>query len=210
MLGAKNKTHQLEAGTLPAMEQHAERAAMRGRRALFLTVLAACALLAAGCFPRANVLPQLLPDNTNTPEPTYTLPATWPPTWTPTAIPTLTFTPTPWPTFTSVWDTPGPVPQGTRAPVSGSLSIDFRRNDIWCPNSGSYIAEFTIWAKGGDGQYTYYRDIDKIAGPTSGAVTYQVHWRECGGAPGTFFVYSAGMKASKEFWIDAPDCCEKQ
>ena len=83
-------------------------------------------------------------------------------------------------------------------------------NDVWCDTGASYIAEFTVWAEGGDGNYTYYRDIDLIAGPVQGSVTYEVHWAACGGAPGTFFVHSGdGQQASKLWWVSRPSCCKR-
>jgi hypothetical protein len=93
----------------------------------------------------------------------------------------------------------------------GPLQVEYKIESRWCPgDSTAYIAEFTVSAKGGDGCYTYYRDIDKIAGPTSRtSVPYQLKWAACGGAPGTFFVESGdGQKAKVLFWVYAPSCCE--
>jgi hypothetical protein len=153
-----------------------------------------------------------MPTDTATPTATYTPEPTWPPFWTPTPtrtpIPTNTPTPpppTPRPGSGSSGSWPGSGHTGPYAP----LTIDYTLNGRECSGSG-YIAEFTVWAQGGDGKYTYYRDIDLIAGPLEGSVTYEVKWRDCGGAPGTFFVESGdGQRVSKLFWIHPPGCCKK-
>jgi len=171
-------------------------------------VVVICSLVVAvGCslVPR----PQPTPQRTATPWSTSTLRPTWPPTWTPafTPWPEPTSTPDPTP-IPALSVTPMPVPLPTRARVVTPLTIDFGLNNKWCLSGDSYVPEFTIWAQGGDGKYTYYRDIDLIGGPTEGEVTYQVTWTACGGAPGTFFVRSGdGQEASKEFWIRPPGCC---
>jgi hypothetical protein len=156
--------------------------------------------------------PSATPTSTSTPEPE------WPPTWTPTPTftPWPTFTPTPTPTFT-------PVPARRVRPsgsVTGSgcrpgkskgpLQIDYEFQGAWCPGGGrNYVANFTISASGGDGCYTYYRDIDLIGGPVRGTAEYQVQWAECSGAPGTFFVESGdGQRAAALFWVRPPSCCK--
>jgi hypothetical protein len=133
----------------------------------------------------------------------------WPATWTPTVTftpwpPTATFTPT----ATSTPYVPAPACPGPRV-SRGPLQIDYELDGKWCPDPLSYYADFTITAKGGDGCYTYYRDIDRIAGPTQRtSVTYRVNWARCGGAPGTFFVESRdGQKAKVLFWVYPPSCC---
>jgi len=81
-------------------------------------------------------------------------------------------------------------------------------NGKWCADAG-YIAAFTVSAGGGGGRYTYYRDIIPIGGPTDEAITHELHWLTCGGAPGTFYVKSAdGQVASKLFWVHRPSCCK--
>lgn len=88
--------------------------------------------------------------------------------------------------------------------------MEFWVNNVWCDKDPGYVIEFTIRAQGGGGQYTYYRDIDQIGGPTDGSVTYQLRWKTCGGAPGTFFVHSAdGQRVSDKFWVYSPSCCIK-
>jgi hypothetical protein len=78
------------------------------------------------------------------------------------------------------------------------LTVDYRVNKVWCLSTSSYEVEFGVWATGGDCKITYYRDIDKIAGPTSGDITYRYKWLDCGGMPGTFFAKSGdGQEALK-------------
>jgi hypothetical protein len=82
----------------------------------------------------------------------------------------------------------------------------------FCDTAESYGAEIGVWAQGGDGWYTYYRDDleHQIAGPTKGGVVYQISWRTCGGAPGTFIVRSGdGQEAREHYWVEPPDCCAK-
>jgi hypothetical protein len=183
---------------------------------LVLLVLASAAM--TGCSLFAPQGPQFVlepgepsatPTSTNTPVPE------WPPTWTPTPTftPWPTVTPTFTPTSTPTAADPTPAP-GYRRPrrraagaAGGPLKIGYNLDGVYCSGSG-YIANFTIWAEGGDGQYTYYRDIDKIGGPIGDAVTYQLEWAECGGAPGTFTVKSGDdQEVSVKFWVHRPSCC---
>lgn len=81
-----------------------------------------------------------------------------------------------------------------------------------CDTPESYAAEIAVWARGGDGWYTYYRDdLDHpIAGPTQGGLVYPISWRTCGGAPGTFIVRSGdGQEVRESYWVEAPHCCGK-
>jgi hypothetical protein len=184
-----------------------------------IAVLVLLSVTVAGCLepplpPGVEVAqeapPSATPTATNTPVPE------WPPTWTPT--PTYT----PWPTMTPT-ATPTPIPtlsspsgsvsfpRTTCSGVSkGPLKIDYKINPAWCPTGISYVADMTISASGGDGCYVYYRDIDKIEGPTrKTSVTYQLKWARCGGAPGTLTVKSGdGQEVSVKFWIRPPDCCK--
>jgi len=187
------------------------------RAALTVTGIALAAwvvMSTLGCIDIRQVLPQVLPQptrtvqDTATPEFTNTVSVPWPATWTPTATPTSTFTPTPRPTAAPPQDTPRPGYPATRPHAGGPLTLDFRINRVWCTSAAEYKIEFAVWARGADGVYTYYRDIDKIGGPTAEDITYQLKWTDCGGAPGTFFVKSGdGQQASKLFWVDVPSCC---
>jgi hypothetical protein len=90
------------------------------------------------------------------------------------------------------------------------LTLNLFISDRSCDTEESYAAEISMWAQGGDGRYTYYRDDlgQYIGGPTGKGMVYQFSWRTCGGAPGTIIVRSGdGQEARKYFWVEAPDCC---
>jgi hypothetical protein len=190
------------------------------RRIVLSGLLAVCLLLVvSGCLPfrLPFSLPGMQSDGTRVLPPTPTATKTpfstsWPATWTPTVTPSITPTTTRYPTLTP-YGTPGPG-GGAWSPgggtVGGDLGIQYWITDVYCTSKSSYAADFVIRASGGDGNYTYYRDIDKIAGPVKGEVGYHLVWRECGGAPGTFFVESGdGQRVKILFWVDKPDCCVK-
>ena len=104
-------------------------------------------------------------------------------------------------------DSPSQPSQPSR---DGPLTVDFALGGVWCGEGGWY-ADFIVSASGGGGNYTYYRDCTEIDGPTNEPVEYRLVWRDCGGAPGTFFAESAdGQEAGKLFWIDPPSCCGEQ
>ena len=87
------------------------------------------------------------------------------------------------------------------------LAIEWHLNRTWCISRGEYIAEFSVWATGGNGSYTYYSDGEKIGGPVTGGVTHQLRRGACCGVPGTFIVRSGdGQEARKKFWAEHPDC----
>ena len=152
-------------------------------------------------------------DPTITPTVTQTPTATWPPEWTvtptftpwpPTATPTPTYTPIP----TVTPPPPGVTPVRPRPRPSGPLTIDFELGGVWC-GGGGYFADFVVSASGGGGNYTYFRDCTEIGGPTDESVEYRLEWKECGGAPGTFFVKTPdGQEAAKLFWVHPPSCCK--
>ena len=92
------------------------------------------------------------------------------------------------------------------------LTLNVLISDRSCDTEGSYAAQISLWARGGDGQYTYYRDdlSQQIGGPTNKGMVYPISWQACGGAPGTFIVRSGdGQEARKPFWVEPPDCCVK-
>ena len=96
--------------------------------------------------------------------------------------------------------------------VIGSLplALNVLISDTSCDGGESYRAEISLWAQGGDGQYTYYRDAldQQIGGPMDSGMVYRLTWRTCGGAPGTFIVRSGdGQEARMPFWVEPPDCC---
>ena len=92
-------------------------------------------------------------------------------------------------------------------PSYSPLTIDWHLNGKRCISRGEYIAEFSVWATGGNRSYTYYSDSQKIGGPVTGGVTYKLQWGACCGVPGTFIVRSGdGQEAQKKFWVEHPDC----
>jgi hypothetical protein len=181
---------------------------------LAILVLASAAMTGCSIFAPGGSPPVPEQGETATPTSTNTPVPEWPAAWT--ATPTFTPWPTVTPTFTPT-STPAPtatpVPGGSRRPrqkagaTGGPLKIDYNLDGVYC-SEGGYIANFTIWAEGGDGQYTYYRDCYQIGEPTGDAVTYQVKWADCGGAPGTFTVKSGDdQEVSVKFWVNRPSCC---
>ena len=92
------------------------------------------------------------------------------------------------------------------------LTLNVLINNTTCDTKEDYAAQISIWARGGDGQYTYYRDdlTQYIGGPTSEGMVVHLSWRTCGGAPGTFIVRSGdGQEARTPFWVEPPECCGK-
>lgn len=196
---------------------------IKGSAAVLVGVLVVLSAVLAACLepplpPGVQLVSEPAPSAT--PMATQTPLPVWPDAWTPTPTftPWPTMTPTATPTFT-----PTPItyvaPRGSvtgpgcrPGKSKGPLTIDFEVNSAWCPGKGKgpeYRAEITVWASGGDGCYTYYRDIDLIGGPTRGKAEYELNWAACGGAPGTFFVESGdGQKAKVLFWIRPPSCCK--
>jgi hypothetical protein len=174
-----------------------------------MAVLSLVSALVAGCV----ALPESVPDVPFVPEqPVHTAPRiepspTFPPVWTATVTPTPTPTITPIPTDTPVGPTSTPLPP---TPTRQLLQIYHKIVSRRCTSGDRYLISFWIWAEGGDHQYTYYRDIDKIGGPTSEGIAYELEWQACGGAVGTFFAQDeSGEKTHRFFWADPPSCCEK-
>jgi hypothetical protein len=92
------------------------------------------------------------------------------------------------------------------------LTLNILITSRTCDTEESYAAEISMWAQGGDGWYTYYRDTlgQYIGGPTKKGMVYRMSWRTCGGAPGTLIVRSGdGQEARVPFWVKPPDCCGK-
>jgi hypothetical protein len=134
----------------------------------------------------------------DTPKPTFTAINQ------PTLIPTRTSSPT------RVSPTNQPQnDQGTTAPKispeatenGGPLTFDYHIS--WRFKEGNAqksIATVTITAKGGGGDYTYYRDGFVVDGPQ-----FEYEWSSCSGNPGTFRVTSAdGQSRDKQYYSDPP------
>jgi hypothetical protein len=79
--------------------------------------------------------------------------------------------------------------------------------DKQCTSTTEWVAKFRIAADGGVAPYTYYRDIERICGPTDERVcVYELKYGAKAAAVGTFFVESDGERAEKGFWVPHPDC----
>jgi hypothetical protein len=181
-----------------------------------LSVLVALTLAGCALFTPVPQV-QVIVDPSVTPTVTHTLTPTWPAAWTvtptftpwpPTATPTPTYTPIPTITPTPCCGGRAPSQAQPQPGREGPLAVDFALGGVWC-GGGGYFADFIVSASGGGGKYTYYRDCTEIGGPTDESVEYRLEWRECGGAPGTFFAKSAdGQQAGKLFWVHPPSCCD--
>ena len=71
------------------------------------------------------------------------------------------------------------------------------------------MARFRLVANGGTGEYTYYRDIEQIRGPTtSKTFVYELQYGADAAAVGTFIVLSGDERAEDSFWVRHPDCSD--
>jgi hypothetical protein len=69
------------------------------------------------------------------------------------------------------------------------------------------VATFEIRVQGGAGRYTYYRDIQRIYGPTTDSTyLYEQGFSTDGPAVGTFFVESGQQRAEARFFERPPTC----
>ncbi len=143
---------------------------------------------------------QVTPEATATAEPTAT--ETPPPTST--IKPTDTVAPpTPTPTQTQ----PPPTATATITPTPAPLAINWELIEKKCISKSQWTMKFRLTVSGGKGQYTYFRDIDQIYGPTNETqYVYELTYGATASAVGTFFVESGGQRAENKFWVDHPDC----
>jgi hypothetical protein len=154
-------------------------------------------------YPTYTLYPTYTPAPTYTaqpPTPTHTPTATPTPTDTPTATPTptLTHTPTLTPTV--------PTPTITRKPIL-PLSMQVVPEGSRCVSESRWAARFRITASGGTGQYSYYRDIERIHGPTTDAVhVYELESGAGAAAVGAFFLESGDQRVESKFYVPHPDC----
>jgi hypothetical protein len=177
--------------------------------------------------PTFTSYPTYTPYPTFTPLPTQTATETATPvpvedTATPTStpLPTASFTPIPTdtqaPTQTPVPPTHTPVPPThtpTVAPPTSTplppapLTINWRLLSVNCLSKSQWIGKFEITVSGGTGQYTYYRDIEKLIGPISEQkLTYELKYGASSSMVGTFKVTSGDQTKTKDFWVTHPDC----
>lgn len=127
------------------------------------------------------------------------------PTFTPIQQPTLaaTLTPssTPRPRPTST-PRPGGTPSATPADTGGALSFTF--NITWRLKDAAAkqaIATVTINARGGSGDYTYYRDDLVVDGPV-----FEYEWATCSGNPGSLRVDSSDGQTARQDYFQNPPC----
>ena len=149
------------------------------------------------------------PTVTNTPMPTPTPMPTETPTITPSPTLTATSPPTPTPTLTHTPTptvSPTPFPSPTAVPP---LSMDWVLAKKNCISAAQWFLEFWLTASGGTGEYTFYRDIERVHGPAPAAgFGYQMYAGTGSAVVGTFAVESGGQRVQSEFWIERLDCSE--
>jgi hypothetical protein len=76
-----------------------------------------------------------------------------------------------------------------------------------CISSAQWFLEFWITASGGTGEYTFYRDIERLHGPApADGFGYQMYTGTGSAAVGTFYVESGTQRVRSEFWVARPDC----
>jgi hypothetical protein len=97
---------------------------------------------------------------------------------------------------------------GSQVPFTpGPLTLNYSENRKYCVDKGHYVVEFAVYANGGKPPYTYYRDIDKIGGPTRGGIPYSLKYGEGSAMVGTFFVVdSSGQRAEIKFFSHGMKC----
>jgi hypothetical protein len=111
----------------------------------------------------------------------------------PTLAPTVTLSPAE-PTATR---TPPATATATASePLSFSYTIDWRLSD---ENPYQAIAHVIIYAAGGDGHYSYYRDDLPVEGPE-----FEYQWAACRSNPGSLRVDSAGQSVRTNYFENPP------
>jgi hypothetical protein len=107
-----------------------------------------------------------------------------------------------------VEDSPQPSPQTPGSP--SALEVE----ELWpvgteCHLDGRWSADLRVLPEGGSGAYDYYVDgVWKASSGTEG-VTIRLDRNACTAIVGTLTVKSGGQIVSREFSIDAPECCGK-
>jgi hypothetical protein len=78
-----------------------------------------------------------------------------------------------------------------------------------CISTSRWVARFRITASGGTGRYTYYRDVERIHGPTADTVhVYDLESGAGSAAVGTFAVESGDQRVEEKFYVQHPDCAQ--
>jgi hypothetical protein len=76
-----------------------------------------------------------------------------------------------------------------------------------CISHAQWFLEFWITASGGTGEYTFYRDIERLHGPApADGFGYQMYAGTGSAAVGTFAVESGAQRVQSEFWVKRLDC----
>jgi hypothetical protein len=81
-------------------------------------------------------------------------------------------------------------------PLNFTFTIDWRLSPA---NPYQAIAHVIIYATGGDGNYSYYRDDLPVDGPE-----FEYVWAACRGNPGSLRVDSAGQSVRQNYFEDPP------
>jgi hypothetical protein len=76
-----------------------------------------------------------------------------------------------------------------------------------CLSGTEWALHFWITASGGTGEYTFYRDIERLHGPhPANGFGYEMHVGASSAAVGTFAVESGTQRVQSEFWVAHPNC----
>lgn len=160
-----------------------------------------------GTPPAATVDPD---DERTAPAPTATPDASGnpAPTFTPiggAATPSSGFAPTATlPASAGTPDTPGvvetPTPAANSGPLMLSYTIDWRI-DTGNSGTGTAIAQVSLLARGGGGEYRFYRDELPVEGPI-----FEYPWATCRDNPGSFRVDSADGQSVRINYYEVPPC----
>lgn len=76
-----------------------------------------------------------------------------------------------------------------------------------CVSDAQWVVEVWLAAKGGTGEYTFYRDEERLYGPARvDGFAYQMLAGSGSTAEGTFTVESGAQRVQSQFWIERLDC----
>ncbi|UCG22694.1 MAG: hypothetical protein JSW55_10960 [Chloroflexota bacterium] len=148
--------------------------------------------------------PQTVPASLETEEAGEATPEALP-TFTPIEPPTLAATLTASATLRPTATTrPGGTPKPTPTPpdIGGPLSFTYEISGRLKDASATQaIATVTIDAKGGSGEYTYFRDDLPVDGPV-----FEYEWATCSGNPGSLRVDSSDGQTARTEYFENPPC----
>jgi hypothetical protein len=79
--------------------------------------------------------------------------------------------------------------------------------EIRCISLAQWEIEFWLTADGGDGEYTFYHDTQRLHGPhPANGFGYKLTVGTGAAAVGTLAVESGSERVQDAFWIARPDC----